>query len=108
MASNLHRAERCGRGAGATAAVLPLMGSKMDREAIIAAKRPDVRFSPLTRLAQRYLVPRLVKSIYFYLRYRCFVSPQSSVQLSGHISFGKGTVVKPFVVIVNHTGAISI
>jgi acetyltransferase-like isoleucine patch superfamily enzyme len=64
--------------------------------------------SLLTRIAQRYLVPRLVKSVYFYLRYRCLVSPQANVQLSGRITFGPGTVVKPYAVIINHTGRIAI
>jgi acetyltransferase-like isoleucine patch superfamily enzyme len=36
------------------------------------------------------------------------VSPQASVQLSGRISFGPGTVVKPYAVIINHTGRIVI
>lgn len=66
------------------------------------------RINPLVRIAQRYLVPRIVKSVFFYLRYRCLVSPQTSVQLSERITFGRGTVVKPYVVIVNHTGRIAI
>ena len=64
--------------------------------------------SPISRIAQRYLVPRLIKSIYFYLRYRCLVSPQANVQLSSRISFGPGTVVKPYSVIINHTGRIAV
>ena len=71
-------------------------------------KRPISGLRPITRLAQRYLVPRLVKSIYFFLRYRCLVSSQASVQLSSRISFGRGTVVKPWAVIINHTGRIAI
>ena len=64
--------------------------------------------SPITRVAQRYLVPRWARSIYFYLRYRCLVSPQASVQFSDRISFGRGTVVKPYSVIINHTGRIAV
>jgi acetyltransferase-like isoleucine patch superfamily enzyme len=67
-----------------------------------------VGLSPLTRIAQRYLVPRLVKSVYFYLRYRCLISPQASVQLSDRITLGRGTVVKPYAVIINHSGRIAI
>lgn len=62
----------------------------------------------LSRIVQRYLVPRLIKSIYFYLRYRCLVSPQASVQLTNRITFGPGTVVKPYSVIINHAGRITI
>jgi acetyltransferase-like isoleucine patch superfamily enzyme len=50
----------------------------------------------------------LVKSVYFYLRYRCLVSPQASVQLSNRITLGRGTVVKPYAVIINHSGRIAI
>lgn len=80
----------------------------MERELTVATSKPAKRFNTLVRLGQRHLVPRWLKSIYFLLRYRCFVSPQASVQLSGRISFGKGTVVKPYVVMVNHAGRIAI
>jgi acetyltransferase-like isoleucine patch superfamily enzyme len=62
----------------------------------------------IARVAQRYLVPRALRSVYFYLRYRCLVSPQASVQLSSKITFGRGTVVKPYTVIIHHTGRITI
>ena len=74
----------------------------------VALPGPRAALSPLTRIAQRYLIPRLVKTVYFYLRYRCLVSPQASVQLSDRITFGRGTVVKPYAVIINHTGRIAI
>jgi acetyltransferase-like isoleucine patch superfamily enzyme len=80
----------------------------MEHNTTVAARRPSSGLNPVVRVAQRYLVPRLVKSLFFYLRYRCFVSPQASVQLSPAITFGRGTVVKPYVVIVNHTGKIVI
>lgn len=51
------------------------------------------------RIAERYLVPAPVVALYYSLRYRCVVSPSARIQLSKQISFGKGTVVKPFAVI---------
>ena len=72
------------------------------------SKQPVSGLTPLARIAQRYLVPRLVKSVYFYFRYRSLVSPQANVQLNGRISFGRGTVVKPYAVITNQTGSITI
>lgn len=60
------------------------------------------------RIFQRYFIPRMVISIYYFLRFRCLVSTQTHVQLSNHISFGKGTVVKPFAVIQTQSGKISI
>jgi acetyltransferase-like isoleucine patch superfamily enzyme len=79
----------------------------MAHEHPMAAGSTAAKISPLVRIAQRYLVPRFIKSLYFYLRYRAVVSPQANVQLSDRISFGRGTVVKPYVVIVNHSGRIA-
>jgi acetyltransferase-like isoleucine patch superfamily enzyme len=62
----------------------------------------------LRRIAQRYFVPRLLVTAYYYLRYRCLVSTRAHVQLSGRIAFGRDTVVKPFAVIQTQTGAIRI
>jgi acetyltransferase-like isoleucine patch superfamily enzyme len=74
----------------------------------VPSSHPAGGLRPIARIAQRYLVPSVVKSIYFYLRYRCMVSPQANVQLSSRISFGPGTVVKPYSVLINHTGRIAI
>lgn len=62
----------------------------------------------LFRKAQRYLIPSIFASLYYYLKFGCFVSSQSKVQLSSLISIGKGTVVKPFSIIQTQTGRISI
>jgi len=64
------------------------------------------RGSRFISVVQRYLVPRIAASIYYLFRYRCVVSPKAQVQLSGRISFGRNTVVKPFAVIQTQTGAI--
>ena len=63
--------------------------------------------NPVTRTIKRYLIPRFVVSIYYFLRHRCLISSQSRVQLSSRISFGRGTVVKPFAVIQTQAGRIS-
>jgi acetyltransferase-like isoleucine patch superfamily enzyme len=60
------------------------------------------------RLFQRYFVPSILVTLYYFIRYRCLISPSSKVQLSGSISFGKGTVVKPYAVIQNGSGIIRI
>jgi len=65
-------------------------------------------FKWIKRTAQRYLVPRVVTSLYLFLRYRCLVSTLAKVQLTGNISFGKKTVVKPFAVIQCSNGTIQI
>jgi acetyltransferase-like isoleucine patch superfamily enzyme len=61
-----------------------------------------------TRIAQRYLVPRWFVSLYFFLKYKSLVSARARVQFSRQISFGKGTVVKPFAVIQTQGGHVSI
>jgi acetyltransferase-like isoleucine patch superfamily enzyme len=63
--------------------------------------------NPLIRIVQRYLIPRFVVSAYYFIKYRCMVHTKAQVQLSRHLSFGKGTVVKPFAVIQTQTGRIA-
>jgi acetyltransferase-like isoleucine patch superfamily enzyme len=65
-------------------------------------------FASAKRTAQRYLVPRIVTSLYYLLRYRCLVSSLAIVQFTRNISLGRGTVVKPFAVIQTNTGKIRI
>jgi acetyltransferase-like isoleucine patch superfamily enzyme len=60
----------------------------------------------LVSIVQRYLVPRVLVTAYYYCRYRCIVSTKAHVQLSGRISFGRGSVVKPFAVIQTQSGAV--
>lgn len=64
--------------------------------------------NPIIRISQRYLVPQFVVSAYYSLRYRCLVSSHAKVQLTGNITFGKGTVIKPFAIIQTNTGRILI
>ena len=64
--------------------------------------------SPIVRIFQRYMVPRSLASIYFFLRFRCLISLKAKVQLTKRITFGKGTVVKSFAVIQTNKGLISI
>lgn len=51
---------------------------------------------PIIRILQRYFIPNFVMSIVLFFKYRCIVSFKARVQANGRISFGKGTVVKPF------------
>jgi acetyltransferase-like isoleucine patch superfamily enzyme len=60
------------------------------------------------RILQRYFVPRWFSSLYYFARYRCLIARDARVQFSNQISFGKGTVVKPFAVIQTQGGRISI
>lgn len=62
----------------------------------------------LTSLFQRYFIPRFGITLYYYWKYNCLISTQSRVQLSKWISFGRGTVVKPYAVIQTQTGRIAL
>lgn len=66
------------------------------------------RGSRLLDLAQRYFAPGFVVSAYYWLKYRCGISTQARVQLSGQIAFGRGTVVKPFAIIKCSGGTVTI
>jgi acetyltransferase-like isoleucine patch superfamily enzyme len=61
-----------------------------------------------TRIWERYLVPRWFVSVYYFVKYRTLISRQARVQFSRQISFGKGTVVKPFALIQTQGGQITI
>ncbi len=63
--------------------------------------------SKLIRIFQRYLVPRFIGSMYYFLRYGCLISTQARVQLTNRISFGRGSVVKAFAVVQSSKGRIS-
>jgi acetyltransferase-like isoleucine patch superfamily enzyme len=61
-----------------------------------------------TRIVERYIIPRWFVSVYYFVKYRTLISRQARVQFSPQISFGKGTVVKPFAVIQTQGGQIRI
>lgn len=65
-------------------------------------------FSPAKRIFQRYFVPAFFCSLYFVLRDKAWVSTKAKVQPTGNIRFGRGSVVKSFVVIQTSGGHISI
>ncbi len=62
--------------------------------------------SGFVRIAQRYLIPNFLVSVYYSLRFRCFISTRAQVQLTGKIRFGKGTRVKAFSVIQTSGGQV--
>lgn len=59
------------------------------------------------RTLQRYAVPRFLASLVFYLRDGAKVSPSSRVQLSGRISIGQHSVIKPFAIVQTSGGSIT-
>jgi acetyltransferase-like isoleucine patch superfamily enzyme len=63
---------------------------------------------PVIRITQRYLVPRWIVSLYFFLHCRCLVSSRANVQLTRSITFGKGTVVKAYASVQTGNGLVVI
>jgi len=60
----------------------------------------------IQNLIARYLVPKIVTSIYYMWRYRCLINLRANVQLSGKISFGARTTIKQYAIIATSGGRI--
>jgi acetyltransferase-like isoleucine patch superfamily enzyme len=52
------------------------------------------------RIFQRYIIPQFIVSIYYFIFDHSFISLKANVQLTRKISFGKGSIVRPFSVIL--------
>jgi acetyltransferase-like isoleucine patch superfamily enzyme len=62
--------------------------------------------SKMGRLFQRYAVPAFAVSLYHLFKSRAILSPSARIQLSRRIQIGRGTVVKPYVVVQSTAGII--
>jgi acetyltransferase-like isoleucine patch superfamily enzyme len=60
----------------------------------------------LKNWVSRYLIPNVFVILYYMVRYRCLINPKAIVQLSSRISFGVGTAIKPYAVIITTNGRI--
>jgi acetyltransferase-like isoleucine patch superfamily enzyme len=61
----------------------------------------------LLRTLQRYALVGPIPVLYYFLRDRAFIALSSKVQVSSLIRFGRGCVVKPYVVIKTSRGRIT-
>lgn len=86
----------------------PELHGSQQNDLPMPSQRGSTLSYPIIRTLQRHFVPGSVASLYYSLKYRCLVSSRAAVQISDRISFGKGTVVKPFAVIQTQTGRIAI
>jgi acetyltransferase-like isoleucine patch superfamily enzyme len=50
----------------------------------------------LSTLLKRFLVPRFVVSLYYYLKFRAKISPRAEVELSSNLRFGPDCTVSSF------------
>ena len=61
----------------------------------------------LRRRLQRHILPPFFVSAWHYFRSRALVSPHARVQYGAEISFGSGTVVKPYAIVQSSGGKVS-
>jgi acetyltransferase-like isoleucine patch superfamily enzyme len=50
----------------------------------------------LGKIARRFFMPRIVSTLVYYIRFRCFISPRAEVDLSRSLTIGKRTKVSSF------------
>jgi len=62
----------------------------------------------LSKVICRYLLPRIVVSLIYFLKSRCFVHSKAHVQLSTQIRLGKRTTIRPYAFIITSGGRITL
>jgi acetyltransferase-like isoleucine patch superfamily enzyme len=62
----------------------------------------------MANIIARYLVPRSIISLYYFMRDRCLVHPKAHVQLSSRIKFGQGTTIRQYAIINTSGGRVSL
>lgn len=65
------------------------------------------KLSPRKAL-QRFLVPQIVVSMVYALKYRCWISTKAEVELSAYLKLGRGAVISSFVKVKATDGPLSI
>jgi acetyltransferase-like isoleucine patch superfamily enzyme len=62
----------------------------------------------LSSIAQRFLFPAPVVTLYYLTKYRCKISPKAEVELSPFLTIGKNTVISSFTKIKATYGSLNI
>ncbi len=62
----------------------------------------------LANLIRRFLVPRFLVSIYYYLKFGAKISPRAEVELSSNLMFGHGCTIGSFTKIKASEGPLTI
>jgi acetyltransferase-like isoleucine patch superfamily enzyme len=62
----------------------------------------------LKAVAQRFLVPRFVVTLIYFVRYRCMISPRAEVELTPNLRIGRGCEISSFVKIKATNGELTI
>lgn len=61
-----------------------------------------------TTFARRFLVPSSVLSLFYYLKFKCKISPKAEVEFSPLLKIGKGSVISSFSKIKASDGPLTI
>lgn len=59
-------------------------------------------------LVARYLVPKVVVSLIYMVKYRCLINPKANIQISSAITFGPGTTIKQYAIISTSGGRVAL
>lgn len=62
----------------------------------------------ITTIVSRFLLPRMIITLYYYFKFRCIVSPKAEVDLSKNIQIGKKSRVSSFVKIKASDGLLKL
>ena len=62
----------------------------------------------IMKVASRYLLPKAIVSLIYFLKYRCLIDTKATVQLSRSIIFGKGTTVRAYAFLLTSGGKIQL
>jgi acetyltransferase-like isoleucine patch superfamily enzyme len=62
----------------------------------------------LATVVKRFLVPGLIVTAIYWIKYRCMVSPRAEVELTKNLRIGRGTHIGSFVKIKASTGPLTI
>ncbi len=59
-------------------------------------------------IIRRFLIPGFVVTLRGYLKYGCMISPKAEVEISSHLSIGRGSIISSFTKIKSSDGPLQI
>ena len=62
----------------------------------------------LTTIISRFLLPRIIITLYYFFKFRCIVSPKAEVDLSKNLQIGKKSQISSFAKIKASAGLLKI
>ena len=77
-------------------------------ESVVAQPPAETNKPVQGKYLRRFLVPQFVVTIHYWLKYRCFVSPRSDVELSPRLTIGRKTRISSYTKINATAGPVTI